>query len=410
MGMPIRRVMVGDFKIGEEERAAINEVLDSGRITEGARVKEFETRLAQYIGTKYAVAVNSGTSALIAGINAIQRLEDEPRRTKVITSPVTYIATTNAITLNGLDPVYVDINPNTFSITPENIRAHLESVDDAEDYLAILPVHLMGYPCDMDGINAVARDYDLKVIEDSAQALGSSYNGAMVGNMSQLSVYSFYIAHNVQAGEMGAVGTNSLEIWKKIKQIKSNGRMCDCPICTRQEGRCPKLASNKGEDDFDPRFTHEFVGYNFKTMEFQAALALTQLKKVDEIIRKRQENVKYLNDGLKCFADIIQLPVYSEDVSYLAYPMVLKEGAKISRKRIRAELEGIGVETRPLFGCIPTQQPAYNHLKKEYMYKLPNANYIGENGFYIGCQQYLTREDLDHVIAGFHQILDTKGE
>lgn len=400
------RVMVGDFKIGEEERNAINEVLDSGRITEGARVKEFETKLAQYIDTKYAVAVNSGTSALIAGINALQRLENEPQRTKVITSPVTYIATTNAITLNGLEPVYVDIDPITFSITPENIRAHLESVNNAEDYFAILPVHLMGYPCDMDGINEVARDFNLKVIEDAAQALGSSYKGTRVGNMSQLSIYSFYIAHNVQAGEMGAVATNSLEIWKKIKQIKSNGRMCDCQICTRQEGKCPKLALNKGEEDFDPRFTHEFVGYNFKTMEFQAALALTQLKKVDQIIRKRQENVKYLNEGLECFADIIQLPLYSEDVSYLAYPMVLKKGAHISRKKIRAELEKIGIETRPLFGCIPTQQPAYNHLKQEYINKLPNANYIGENGFYIGCQQYLTKEDLDHVIAGFHKILD----
>lgn len=403
------RVTVGDFKIGDDERAAINEVLDSGRITEGSKVREFEIEFAKYTGTKFAVAVNSGTSALIAGINAINKLKNNTEKQKVITAPITYIATSNAITLNGLEPVYIDIDPVTFSITPENIRAHLESIDDLDTYSSILPVHLMGYPCNMDEINEIAKKYNLTVIEDSAQALGTFYNGKRAGSMSNLSIFSFYIAHNIQAGEMGAVVTNDLETWKLIKKIKSNGRMCDCPICKRQEGKCPKLATYKGDDDFDPRFTHEFVGYNFKTMEFQAALALTQLKKANWIIKRRQENVRYLNDGLENLSEYIQLPLYSSDVSYLAYPMVIRAGSNISRKKARSELENLGVETRPLFGCIPTQQPAYGHLKKKYEGKLPNAEYIGENGFYIGCHQYLNNDDLDHVISSFRKVFNSVG-
>ena len=133
-------------------------------------------------------------------------------------------------------------------------------------------------------------------------------------------------------------------------------------------------------------------------MEFQAALGITQLKKADWITQKRNENVKYLNEGLEEYSDVLQLPKYSKDISYLAYPIVIKKPDIISRKKLRSELEKRGVETRPLFGCIPTQQPAYKYLKEKYEGKLPNAEYIGKNAFYIGCHQYLEQEDLDFVI------------
>jgi CDP-6-deoxy-D-xylo-4-hexulose-3-dehydrase len=400
-----RRIQVGDFRIGEEEKTAIEEVLNSGKITENKKVHEFEREFANFVGTKYCVAVNSGTSALISGLTALKYHKKRGIKSgaNVITTPLTYIATSNAIVLSGFDPVYVDVDPVTFGITPENIEEHLERTDNLDGYSAILPVHLMGYACDMDKINRIARDYGLQVFEDSAQALGTTYKGKKTGTLSLLSDYSFYIAHNVQAGEMGAVVTDDLELWKLVKKIKANGRMCDCPICVRSEGRCPKIF--KSDIDADPRFTHELIGYNFKTMEFQAALTLIQLKKVDFIIKKRRENVKYLNEGLEEFSDILQLPVYSDNVSYLAYPMIIKKSNMISRRKLREKLEKIGIETRPLFGCIPTQQPAYAHLKESYKGKLPNAERIGLNGFYIGCHQYLTEDDLDYVIKGFKEIL-----
>lgn len=400
-------VQVGDFKLGAEERQAINEVLDSGRISEGKRVREFEKEFAKFIETKYAVALNSGTSALMAGITAMsyhEGLRTKPN-TNVITTPLTYVATSNAIVKSGFNPVHVDVDKETFVITPENVRVHLETVDDINQYSFILPVHLMGNACDMDEINKIAKKYDLQTFEDAAQAHGTIYKGKKLGSLSLLGGFSFYIAHNIQAGEMGAITTDDKEIARLVDKIKAHGRMCDCPICVRSKGLCPKMKGDTDED-IDPRFTHDLIGYNFKTTELQAVLGLTQLKKVEWIIKQRQEHVKYLNESLEKYSGILQLPKYSDSISYLAYPMVIKNPKLISRKKIRIELEKRGIETRPLFGCIPTQQPAYSHLKEKYKGKLPNAEYLGSNGFYIGCHQYLTAKDLDYIVKCFKEILE----
>ena len=395
------KIGIGSIIIAAEERKAINEVLDSGRLSEHKKVREFEIKWGEFIGTKHCIATNSGTSALLLGLHALindTRFSKIKKGSSVITSPLTYIATSNAIVLSGLSPVYVDIDPSTFALNVDQIEDLLKK--DPEKYCMILPVHLMGYVNDMDAINRLADKYDLVVFEDAAQAHGSKYKGKTAGSLSLLAEFSFYIAHNIQVGEMGALVTDDPTIRKLAKKLKANGRVCDCNVCTRSEGKCPYR-----DKDFDPRFTHEYIGYNFKTAEFQAALALCQIKKVDWIIQMRQGHVKYLNDKLQKYSDIFQLPVYSDDVSYLAYPIVIKKPGKISKKKIMQELESRGVEVRPIFGCIPTQQPAYSHLKDEYAGKLPNADYIGENGFYIGCHQYLTDDNLEYIVQVFNEIL-----
>lgn len=399
------KVFVGDFRIEREEKEAINGVCEKGRLSEGRMVKDFEKAFSEYIGTKYAVALSSGTAALIAGLTALQyhKKLKVAKGTKIITSPVTYVATSNAIVLAGFEPVYVDVDPKTFAILPEEVEKILKRSKKPSTFSAILPVHLMGYPCDMDTLNDIAERYNLVVFEDSAQAHGTMYKGRKTGSLSLLSDFSFYIAHNIQAGEMGAITTDNSEIARLVRKIKANGRMCDCIVCTRAEGRCPKFDS-KSKEDTDPRFTHDLIGYNFKAMEFQAALGLVQLKKVDWIFRTRQENVRALNRNLEKYSDLFHLPVFSESVSYLAYPLVIKDPLRLSRKKLRAELEKMGVETRPLFGCIPTQQPAYSFLKKKYKGKLPAADYVGANGFYIGCHQYLSRDDLEYTIKCFDKI------
>ena len=399
----MRRVYVGDFHIGTEEKQAVIEVLDSGRISEGKKVNEFEKIWAKYIGTKHCVAISSGTASLMTGWSALREYKKYgSKKMKVITSPLTYIATSNALITTGFEPVYVDIDPITFTITPDTIKDHLDSVNDPENYAAINPVHLMGYTCDMEGIKKISEKYGLSIIEDAAQAHGSMYRGKKVGSMSLFSAYSFYIAHNIQAGEMGALNTNDVNIYKLVKKIKANGRLCSCNVCQRFDGKCPH--SSLDFEDNDPRFTHDIIGYNFKTMEFQAALAVSQVKKAAEIFIKRQSNVRYLNEKLQKFSDILRLPKFDENVSYLAYPVVIKDTHKISRKELRFKLEKLGIENRPLFGCIPTQQPAYVFLKDKYIDKLPNADYAGRNGFYIGCHQYLTRDDLDYVVSVFEKL------
>jgi perosamine synthetase len=330
------KIRVGDFKIGDEERKAINEVLDSGRISEGKKVREFEEKWAEYIGTKYCVAVNSGTSALM---NALFTLKELYKLSgKVKTHKITFVATHNAIRVCGFEPIYED---------------------DEEETQISVPVHLMGYP------QFIESKF---IIEDTSQAHGTVYKGKKLGSFGIMGTFSFYIAHNIQAGEMGAVVTDDILCYKMLKRIKAHGRLCDCPVCVRSEGKCPRSL------EYDPRFTHDIFGLNFKTMEFPAALALVQLKRADEIKAKRQFNVQYLNKGLEDFQDVIDLPEFSTDISYLAYPLYSD-----FREIIRRELEKNGIESRPLF----------------------NHHY----GFYIGCHQYLTKEDLDYVLQVLRRIL-----
>lgn len=403
-----RRVFVGDFRVGINERKAILEVIEEGRISEWKKVKQFEKVFAKYVGTRFCLAVSSGTSALITGLLALlydKRFSKAKKGSKIITSPITYISTVNAIVLAGFEPVFVDIDKRTFKLNVNQIEDILKK-ENSDNYSGILPVHLMGYPNDMNEINAIANKYDLFVFEDSAQAHGTIYNGRKVGSLGLLSDFSFYIAHNIQAGEMGCITTDDEKIFKLMMQLKANGRACNCSICTRSKGICPgsKKYGYDNEDDYDPRFTHEYVAYNFKTMEFPAALAVLQLKKANWIFKKRQENVRYLNKRLKELENWIYLPFYDENVSYLAYPVVLKKGSGFNRRWVRENLEKSGIENRPLFGCIPTQQPAFSYLKEKYINRLPVADYIGKNAFYIGCHQYLEKEDLDYIFDSFNKI------
>lgn len=406
-----KKIYVGDMKIGTEERAAINAVLDSGRITEWKKVREFENLFSRYVGKKHCILVNSGTSALIAGLHSLlldERFPKVKRGAKVITSPLTYIATVNAIVHAGLEPVFADIKLSDFNMDCESAEKLLRN-GNPDEYCIILPVHLMGYPCDMERIHQLADTYNLLVFEDAAQAHGTVYHGKKLGNYSILADFSFYVAHNIQAGEMGALVTDDSTLDRTIRKLKANGRMCDCGICTRMDGYC-KHEGKEGEIDQDPRFLHDIIGFNFKTMEFCAALGVTQLGKAEEIIKTRQNNVARLNARLARYTDHFQLAHHSCDISYLAYPLLIQQGSRVKRKAIRAFLEENGVESRPLFGCIPTQQPAYDFLKEHYKGRLPNAEYAGENGFYIGCHQYMTEEDIEYIGALFDRFMEGENE
>jgi len=397
--MEKRIIRTGGFNFSQEEKKTLYEIIESSRITEHSKTNEFERNWAKKIGTRYSVAVNSGTSALISSLYSLKYLNKEDQRKKIITTPLTFIATTNSILLSGFEPIYTDVNLDTFDIQSKGIEKILKE-NDPKDFFAILPVHLMGYPCDMDEINRIAKENNLYVIEDSAEAHGSKYKSKNVGSLSDISIFSFYVAHNIQAGELGAVNTNNSKIRNLVRQIKAHGRMCDCNVCTRMDAGCPKKFPD--DEDIDPRFTFTEIGFNFKSNEFATAIANSRMNQMEEINEKRQEIVAYLNEGLSKHSDVLQLPKYSRDVSYLAYPLVLKSG---SRKKLREDLEKRGIETRALFGSIPTQQPSMKNFKKEYLGKIPNSDYLGKNGFYIGCHQYLKKDDLDYIIDSFDGIL-----
>lgn len=398
-----RWIPVGDFKLGTKERQAIMGVVNSDHLSEWREVAGFESEFADYVGTKHCIAVNSGTSALIVMLKALQYMSRHPARagTKIITSSLTYIATPAAIVAAGFEPVFVDVDPVRFGILPEQIEEVLAR-QNGEDFVGILPVHLMGYPVDMVALDKIAKKHSLVLLEDSAQAHGSTYCCQRTGSIGLAGAFSFYIAHNIQAGEMGAVTTNDDELAELVRSLKAHGRRCRCPVCRRDEGNCPYLDRT---DEDDPRFTHDLLGYNFKTMEFQAALGRCQLARADVIFQARTHNVGRLNELLGEFTDHLHLPPLDENVSYLAYPIVVREGAPFSREQLCRALEKLGVENRPLFSCLPTHQPAFGYLRDQYQGTLPNAERLGKDAFYIGCHQFLTDEDLDYVAKAFGEVL-----
>ncbi len=395
-------IRVGDLRIGRAEKAAVHKVLTSGRISEGPFTRAFEERWARFVGTRYCVATSSGSGALITALTALKYKHGLRDGAKALVTPLTYAATLSALIVTGFDPVFVDVEPDTFSLDADKAQALLRKSRDRSAYKVILPVDLIGYMPRMDALRRLAKKYGLLILEDAAEAHGSVYRGRRAGAWGDAGIFSFYIAHNIQAGEMGAVTTNDRDLYVLCKKIKAQGRACVCPTCTRPEGRCP--LSRPGVDA-DPRFTHDVIGYNFKTMEFPAALALTQMERAEAIIRKRQDNIHILNEGLARFAHLLQLPVYSRQVSYLAYPVIIRDPQKIRRRDLCRGLEERGIENRYLFGCLPLQQPAFAAYKKRALGKVPIAEYLGAQGFYLGCHQYLTRKDLKRIIAAFTDIL-----
>lgn len=372
-------IRIGDLQLGTEERAALQRVIDSQRLSEGPEVRAFEEEFAAWIGVRHCVAVSSGTAALLVGLKALQMRYGVQR---VLIPALTFIATANAVTLAGLEPVFADVTPGLV-MDPAWLRR--------ERYDAVLPVHLFGYPADMDALRSAAwgpRDgVPIPIVEDACEAHGTLYHGRRMGSIGLWGAFSFYIAHTVQAGELGALVTDDPTLAQMARRLKAHGRQCACPVCTRNTSGCPVLERG----DPDPRFTSLYPGWNLKPMEFQAALARVQLRHVQANIDRRRENVARLNWRLSEIEDLVDLPAYYGNVAYMAYPLVLRMPGV--RDAVIAELARRGVESRPMFGCIPTQQPAYAQYRDGGPW--PIAERIGANGFYVGCHQYLTDADID---------------
>lgn len=389
----MRHIPVGDFPLGEEERAAINRVVDSGRLSEGQETRAFEKEFAAYLGIKHCIAVGSGTMALMVALKATEYAGLIRPNARVLVPANTFIADANAIVLSGMTPVFGDVDNRTYCLRSTSTFAkHIDLV---------LPVHLLGYMVEMQELYRFATRYspDTIIAEDAAEALGSTLGECKAGTLGLWSTFSFYIAHTVQVGEMGAICTDDAEIARICRSIKAHGRLCDCPRCTRPEGKCPHL-------DRNPRFTAQYIGFNAKVMEFQSALARVQLARIDENIAKRRRNFRLLKAALEPLGDFIH-PIYEQDgMVPMVFPIVLNQEGR--RNEVIKALEARGVECRSLFACIPTQQPAYSQYKEEYAGKLPVSEWCGANGFYVGCHQHLGEDDIEFMGKQIVEVI--KGE
>ncbi len=245
--------------IGEAEKRAVLEVLESGMLVQGPKVALLEERWAQVCGTRHAVATSSGTTALHVALLAHGIGEGD----EVITSPFTFIASVNAIIYVGARPVFVDIEEDTFNINPALIE---EAVTPRTK--AILPVHLYGYPCDMGAIEGIARRYNLAVIEDAAQAIGADYWGKRVGGFGT-GCFSLYATKNVMSGEGGMITTDDEGLAQRCRMIRSHG--------------------------MQRRYYHDVLGYNFRLTDLHAAIGLVQIERVGEFTARRRANAESLN-------------------------------------------------------------------------------------------------------------------
>lgn len=397
------RIDFGAVDITERSKKLIKQILDSKRLSSGRYVRELEEKFAALIGVKEAVAVSSGTDADALALAVLYDLGAK-RGDEVVLPALSFVATGNAVLQAGFKPVFVDINRNTLNIDPLKIESVI-----TKRTKAIMAVHLMGKPCDMDAINFLAKKHKIYVIEDSAEAHGAIYKGKNAGNLGDIGAFSLYIAHVITTIEGGIITTNNPNFAEILRSLRSHGRACKCETCiiNTKSSYCPKRFQY--EDNADIRFIFERVGFSSKMNELEAAVGIGNLDLYEDIIRKRRENLYYLMDKFKQFAPqmvAIEKEPY-EEIGPHAFAVIIQEQAKFTRNRLVNYLEKNGIDSRNLFSSMPTQCPGFSFLGHK-IGDFPNAEYIGNNGLHIGVHQHMGRKECDYFIDTVEQFLDVK--
>jgi dTDP-4-amino-4,6-dideoxygalactose transaminase len=345
----------------EQEIESVTEVLRSGLIAQGNKVTEFEGAFAKFVGTRYAVAANSGTAALHLALLAHGIGEGD----EVITTPFTFIATANSILFTGAKPVFADIEEGTFNIDPDNILERITLRTKA-----IMPVHLYGHPCDMGRIMEIAENYGLAVIEDACQAHGAEYEGKKVGSFGT-GCFSFYPTKNMVTGEGGMITTNDHNIAEKARMIRNHGEK--------------------------KRYFHELLGYNYRMTDIAAAIGVCQLRKLDRFNNNRIENAKVLTEGLKRIKGLL-LPEVKQNAKHVfhQYTIRVTKHFDMSRDELREELRRRGITAEIYYPLSIHKQPLYNKLG--YNDRLPNSEKVAKEVLSLPVHPSLTKGNLKHII------------
>jgi len=387
------RIPFGTLTITEKSKKLVQEILDSNRVSSGRYVREFEKQFAELIGTKEAVAVSSGTDADTLALAVLHDF-GASRGDEIIVPALSFVATGNAVLQAGFVPVFVDVERHTLNIDPSKIEQAI-----TEKTRAIMPVHLMGKPANMDTIQTIAKKHRLLVVEDAAEAHGSIYKGKKIGAIGDMAAFSTYIAHMVTTVEGGVVVTNSTEFAEVLRSLRSHGRACKCEKCVLNlnSGYCSKRFQY-GEG-MDIRFVFERIGYSCKMNELEAAVGVGSLDIYEEILKKRRKNLVYLLKEFKKFSPYL-VTIEEEKDEYIgphAFPIIVQEEAPFTRNQLVDHLEKSGIDTRSLFSSMPTQCPGFKFLGYE-LGQFPNAEYIGNNGLHIGIHQDIDRSQMDYFL------------
>ena len=389
------QIGVGGLDLSEYEKKLVNEVLDSNRLTYGPMTKLFEKNFALAHDAKHALFMNSGTSALhlaLASLKQKYRWEDGD---EVIVPSVTFVATANIVIHNKMNPIFVDVERETYNIDPELIEDKI-----TKKTRAIIPVHLLGLPADMNPILDIAKKYNLKIIEDSAECMFAKYNGRSVGSIGTIGCFSTYVAHFLVTGVGGLATTNDKELAIDLRSLMNHGRDGIYISSTDDIG----LSDQKLEEVVSKRFSFVNLGHSFRCTEMEAAIGVGQLKRAGQIVSKRKYIAEKLTSSLKKHEDFIQLPYCPKDRThtYMLYGILMKNESK---DKIVNYLEKLNIETRDLLPLVnqPIYQKLYGNIEKLY----PIAKKINYSGFYIGCHPYMTDSELNFIIEAFDSYFKT---
>jgi CDP-6-deoxy-D-xylo-4-hexulose-3-dehydrase len=389
----------------EDIQAVVESALD-GWFTTGRFAKEFEKELARFVGVRSVSLVNSGSSANLVALSCLTSPKLGERRLKpgdeVITVAAGFPTTVNPIIQNNLIPVFVDVSLPTMQIDVSLLQAAF-----SERTRAIMVAHALGNPFDLRPLMEFARKHQLWVIEDCCDALGSEYNGQKVGTFGDLATVSFYPAHHITMGEGGAVMTNTPLLQVLADSFRDWGRDCWCE--PGKDNTCGKRFGwqlGTLPCGYDHKYTYSHIGYNLKPTDMQAALGLSQLKKLPQFIDARKRNVAYLREKLKDAESVLMLPTATpgSDPSWFGFPIGLSEDAPFTRDELIQELESKKIATRLMFGGNLLRQPAYEEVHYRVVGELKNTDYILKSVFWVGIYPGLSKTQLDYIagkILGF---------
>lgn len=386
-GKPVRDKLLpyGHQWIDEEDIKAVIEVLRSDWITQGPKVAEFEKEFAKYVRARYAVAVNSGTAALHTACFAAQIEKGD----EVMTTPITFAASANCVLYQGGTPVFADIKEDTLNIDPEEIKKKIN-----QKTKALIPVDFTGLPVDLEEIQKIARKYNLVIIEDASHALGATYKDSKIGSISDMTIFSFHPVKHITTGEGGMITTNNKEYYERLKLFRTHG-------ITKDKDKLLK---------YDGPWYYEMqeLGYNYRLTDFQCALGLSQLKKIDRIIQRRREIVQKYNCEFKDMPEI-KIPennsFYSNPTWHIYMIQLNLERLKAGRKEVfealRAENIGVNVHYIPIH-----LQPYY---QKRFGYNLgdfPKAENYYSRAITLPIFPKMTDKDIDDVIKAVKKVIN----
>ena len=384
-------------------------VVESGLdfwLTSGRFAELFERELATFLGVRDTRLVNSGSSANLLAVSVLTSPSLGEQKLKpgdeVITVAAAFPTTVNPIVQNRLVPVFIDIDVPTYNVDISQLERAL-----GPRTRAMIFAHTLGNPFNASRVCEFARRHHLWLIEDCCDALGSAFEGRRVGTFGDLATFSFYPAHHITMGEGGCVATNQPRLTKLVESFRDWGRDCWC--APGKDNTCGKRFDwqlGSLPYGYDHKYTYSHLGYNLKITDMQAAVGVSQLKKLEAFIATRKSNFRYLTDQLGSLSEVFLLPqaTTGSDPSWFGYPIAVRPESGLELSQVIRFLERRKIGTRVLFGGNLLRQPAYQHIQKRVIGDLPNSNFVTDRVFWIGVYPGLTRPMLDYVAESLHQV------